>query len=120
MPLITSSIPNLINGVSQQPPALRLASQAEQVINCMPSPVEGLKKRPPMYHLAKLFSGSAGTNRPFVHLVERDGSIQYIIIIQDQNIKVCDLQGNIATVSTPDGLTSVSYTHLTLPTILLV
>ncbi len=105
MPLISSSIPNLINGVSQQPPALRLASQAEQVINCMPSPVEGLKKRPPMYHLAKLFSGSAGTNRPFVHLVERDGSIQYIIIIQDQNIKVCDLQGNIATVSTPDGLT---------------
>ena len=54
MPLISSSIPNLINGVSQQPPALRLASQAEQVINCMPSPVEGLKKRPPFYHLKKL------------------------------------------------------------------
>ena len=33
MPLVSSSIPNLINGVSQQPAALRLASQAEQVIN---------------------------------------------------------------------------------------
>ena len=108
MPLISSSIPNLINGVSQQPPALRLASQAEQVINCMPSPVEGLKKRPPMYHLAKLFSGSAGTNRPFVHLVERDGNIQYMVIIMDNSIKVCDLDGTIyetgnSKLTTPDG-----------------
>ena len=50
MPLVTKSIPNLINGVSQQPSALRLASQAEKVVNCIPSPVEGLKKRPPFYH----------------------------------------------------------------------
>ena len=54
MPLISSTIPNLINGVSQQPPALRLASQAEAVINCMASPVEGLKKRPPLEHIGKL------------------------------------------------------------------
>ena len=63
MPLISSSIPNLINGVSQQPAALRLASQCEQMVNCMPSPVEGLKKRPPAQHLAKLFAGSAGAGR---------------------------------------------------------
>ena len=50
MPLVTKSIPNLINGVSQQPSALRLASQAEKVVNCIPSSVEGLKKRPPFYH----------------------------------------------------------------------
>ena len=77
MPLISSSIPNLINGVSQQPAALRLASQAEEVINCMPSPVEGLKKRPPMQHIKKLFAGSAGTGRPFTHIVDRDGVINY-------------------------------------------
>ena len=81
MPLISSSIPNLINGVSQQPPALRLASQAEAVINCLPSPVEGLKKRPPLHHVAKLFNGSAGSKRPFIQLVERDGGISYIIIM---------------------------------------
>ena len=74
MPLISSSIPNLINGVSQQPAALRLASQAEEVINCMPSPVEGLKKRPPMQHLKKLFAGSAGSGRPFTHIVDRDAA----------------------------------------------
>ena len=59
MPLVSTTIPNLINGVSQQPAALRLASQAEAVVNCMSSPVEGFKKRPPMNHVARLFTGSA-------------------------------------------------------------
>ena len=101
MPLISSSIPNLINGVSQQPPALRLASQAEAVVNCLPSPVEGLKKRPPLHHVAKLFNGSAGSKRPFIQLVERDGGISYIIIIQDGAIKVVDLPSG--TLFTPTG-----------------
>ena len=90
MPLISSTIPNLINGVSQQPAALRLSSQAESVVNCMSSPVEGLKKRPPMNHVARLFTGSAGSTRPFTHIVDRDGNIQYLILIQDGAIKVFD------------------------------
>jgi len=110
MPLISSSIPNLINGVSQQPAALRLASQAEEVINCMPSPVEGLKKRPPMQHIKKLFAGSAGTGRPFTHIVDRDGVIRYLIFIQDNAIKVFDLDGNAQTVTTPNG---TSYLNIT-------
>ena len=103
MPLISSSIPNLINGVSQQPAALRLASQAEAVVNCLPSPVEGLRKRPPSQHIAKLFSGTAGTGRPFVHIVDRDGTIRYLVLIQDNAIKVFGLDGSVKTVATPDG-----------------
>ena len=61
MPLVSTSIPNLINGVSQQPPALRLSSQAEAVVNCVPSAVEGLKKRPPMNHIGKLYGHVAAT-----------------------------------------------------------
>jgi len=104
MPLVSSSIPNLINGVSQQPAALRLASQAESVINCMPSPVEGLKKRPPMYNVARMFAGSAGAGRPFVHIVDRDGAVRYMILIQDGAIRVFDLNGVEQTVTTPDGV----------------
>ena len=108
MPLITSAIPNLINGVSQQPPALRLASQAEEVVNCMPSPVEGLKKRPPLSHVKRLFTGSAGTHRPFVHMVSRTDDINYIVIIQDGAIKVANLDGTLKEVgnglTTPDGV----------------
>lgn len=110
MPLISSSIPNLINGVSQQPAALRLASQAEEVINCMPSPVEGLKKRPPMQHIKKLFAGSAGAGRPFTHIVDRDGVIRYLIFIQDNAIKVFDLDGNVQNVNTPNGTTYLDIT----------
>ena len=110
MPLISSSIPNLINGVSQQPAALRLASQCEQMVNCMPSPVEGLKKRPPAQHLAKLFAGSAGAGRPFTTIVDRDDTIQYLVLILDNDLKVFGLDGSVKTVATPDG---TSYLNIT-------
>jgi len=110
MPLITSSIPNLINGVSQQPPALRLASQAEEVVNCMSSPIEGLKKRPPLNNVARLFIENKSTVRPFVHMVSRTNDINYIIIIQDGAIKVANLDGTLVTPATPDG---VSYLDVT-------
>jgi hypothetical protein len=110
MPLISSSIPNLINGVSQQPAALRLASQCEQMVNCMPSPVEGLKKRPPAQHLAKLFSGSAGSVRPFTTIVDRDGTIKYLVLILDNDVKVFGLDGSVKTVAKPDG---TSYLDIT-------
>ena len=48
MPLITEQISNLINGVSQQPPSLRLASQCETQENGLVTIAEGLKKRPPL------------------------------------------------------------------------
>jgi len=110
MPLISSSIPNLINGVSQQPAALRLASQCEQMVNCMPSPVEGLKKRPPAQHVAKLFAGSAGASRPFTTIVDRDGAIQFLVLLLDNDIKVFGLDGSVKTVTTPDG---TSYLNIT-------
>ena len=110
MPLVSSSIPNLINGVSQQPAALRLASQAEQSVNAMPSPVEGLKKRPPCNHIGKLFSGTAGASRPFTHIVDRDGTIQYLVLIRAGTIGVYGLDGSTKTVATPDGLSYLSAT----------
>lgn len=104
MPLVSSTIPNLINGVSQQPAALRLASQAEVVINCMPSPVEGLKKRPAFNHLKQIFAGSAGSGRPFFTVVDRDGANRWGVLLQDQAIKVFGLDGTLKTVTTPNGV----------------
>ena len=54
MTLVSKSIPNLINGVSQQPPALRLGSQGEAQENGLSDVVDGLKKRPPTKFLKKL------------------------------------------------------------------
>ena len=103
MGLISSTIPNMINGVSQQPSALRLASQAESVVNCLSSPVEGLTKRPPFNHISKLLSGTAGTGRPFIDIVDRDGTIQYLIMIRDGAIDVFNLDGSVQTVNCPNG-----------------
>jgi hypothetical protein len=110
MALVSSTIPNLINGVSQQPAALRLASQAEAVVNCMPSPVEGLKKRPAFNYIKRLFTGTAGTGRPFFTVVDRDGANRWGILLQDQALKVFDLDGNLKTVATPNGLSYLDVT----------
>lgn len=45
MPLVSGSIPNFINGVSQQPATVRNPSQAEEQVNCVSSASRGLRKR---------------------------------------------------------------------------
>ena len=54
MSLVSSTIPNLINGVSQQPPEIRLPSQCEVQENGISSVVNGLEKRPGTEHVKKL------------------------------------------------------------------
>lgn len=54
MGLVSKNIPNLINGISQQPPALRLPTQGEVQENGLSDIVDGLKKRPPTKFLKKL------------------------------------------------------------------
>lgn len=45
MPLVSGTIPNLINGVSQQPTTVRNPSQAEAQVNCVSTASRGLRKR---------------------------------------------------------------------------
>ena len=88
MALISSSIPNLINGVSQQPPSLRLRSQAEEQINGLSSVAKGLLKRPPTQHLANLqlrgyLPLTSLKNNSFIHSMDRGDGEKYTLIIQD-------------------------------------
>ncbi len=53
--LVSDSVPSLINGVSQQPPSLRLPSQVGEQINAHSSEVDGLRKRPPLEFLQDKF-----------------------------------------------------------------
>ncbi|MDX2086035.1 MAG: hypothetical protein SFZ03_11690 [Candidatus Melainabacteria bacterium] len=101
MPLVNGSIPNLINGVSQQPAPLRLPSQCEEQINAYSSVVEGLKKRPPLEYVAKLNNLQIGN--AFIHTINRDASERYVVIITSGDLKVYDLAGTQKTVAFPDG-----------------
>ena len=102
MPLVRTSIPNLINGVSQQPSALRLPTQCEEMVNCYPTVVEGLIKRPPLEHIDEIISGDAGSS--YVHIYQRDTAEQYVIVVRNGDIDVFDMDGVAQTVNKPDGV----------------
>lgn len=54
MGLITHSVKNLINGVSQQPPSVRLDNQLEEQVNMIPDVTRGLLRRNPVDLLATI------------------------------------------------------------------
>lgn len=92
MVLVGSRTPSLIQGVSQQPDGIRLPSQAEKIDNGWGTPVDGLRKRPPTRHIAKLSAGNYGT--PLMHVINRDPEERYVITVQPDGIEVWDVDGN--------------------------
>jgi hypothetical protein len=107
--LISSSIPNLLNGVSQQADTVRLPNQFEIQENALSDVVFGLGKRPPTEHISKL-SNATNTNSK-IHIINRDSEEQYVVIITNGGIKVYDLEGVEKTVVAP----SLSYLNSTSP-----
>jgi hypothetical protein len=102
MTLITSAIPNLINGVSQQPATLRLASQAEEQINFFPSVTDGLTRRPASRTLAKI--SDTPWSDAFLHTINRDRTERYLLTIRDGVLSVNDAKtGAVKTVNAPSG-----------------
>ena len=100
--LISSSIPNLINGISQQPATLRLASQAEDQVNFLSSVAEGLTVRPPTRILAEV--DDADWSDGFVHTINRDTSERYIVVIRDDTLRVFEAETGVErTVNAPNG-----------------
>lgn len=101
MTLISKTIPNLINGVSQQPSAIRMDSQAEEQVNALSSVVEGLRRRPATQNICKVFDTPIGD--AYVHAINRDINERYIILITDGDLQVFDLEGNQKNITFPDG-----------------
>jgi hypothetical protein len=71
--------------------------------NAMPSLVDGLKKRPPSKHVGKLNTNTDTDS--FVHVINRDESERYVVVVKSGNIEVYDLDGVSQTVAHPDGET---------------
>lgn len=92
MPLVSSSIPNLINGVSQQPDIIRLPSQADIQENCSASPVEGLGKRPPTEFEFVAGEAAFATTSILPHLIDRTDSERYQILFADKGIRITNLR----------------------------
>ena len=84
MALVSSTIPNLINGVSQQPAEIRLPSQATKQENGLSSVVSGLEKRPGTEHIKKLDVSSI--SGAFIHTIQRDEDESYTLIVGGEDI----------------------------------
>lgn len=106
MPLVSSSIANLVNGVSQQPYTLRLASQAEIQENGLSTVAQGLKKRPPTKHIKKI--SEPLTSSSYIHTINRDENERYVVFMTNGDLKVYDTSGNEKTVNFPQGKSYLS------------
>ena len=120
MGLVSKSIPNLINGISQQPPSLRLSTQGEVQENGLSDVVDGLKKRPPSKFINKLirtnssWSGSSWTSTNsdsanltsantvvinpsdyFVHTYKRSAEEQYLVAVSVNETATVTKDSNI-------------------------
>lgn len=83
MALVQEQIPNLINGVSQQPTTQRLASQCEEQINYLPSEAIGCVTRPPLEHVG--VTAPWTDDNMFSHTINRDATERYkVMIASDQ------------------------------------
>lgn len=128
---VTGSIPNLVNGVSQQAPALRLPTQSESQDNYYSTIVEGLKDRPPTEHIAKILDTLPP--KVFTHIINRDINEKYLVVFdpEDGILRVFDFDGEErevfyprgfgyidgADASTLRGITVADYTFITNSTV---
>ena len=109
MAIVSKSIPNLLNGVSQQPFTMRLESQGLAQENCMSAVVEGLKRRPGSVFQATL-SETPAYGSLFIHTIDRGDDIEkYIVMVNDGAISVYDFDGNQKTVNIDDSVYSSLY-----------
>ena len=107
MPLINTAVPNLIQGVSQQPDATRFSGQCEEQENALSSVAGGLRKRPNTRHVAKLLD-TAIDKDSFVHFINRNDDEKYVLIHDGEVIRAWNIiTGAPATIN---GAGSYSYT----------
>ena len=106
MALVSSTIPNLIGGVSQQPASIRLKTQGSAQINGISDVVDGLQKRPGSEHIAKISTSSL--SGAFIHALKRDEDEAYIVVFTgtgtdvSDRIKVFNKSGVAKTVNVKD------------------
>lgn len=97
--LVSSTLPNLIGGVSQQPYSVRLPTQCEEQTNCLASLTDFLRRRPATHHIARIMDNTAGgIDDAAIHTINRDERERYIVIVINGVLRVFSLDGQEKTV----------------------
>ena len=111
MPLLVNSVPNLAQGVSQQPDNLRYPGQCDEQVNAWATVVEGLVKRPPTNYVKNVQTSSTDSDKLFTHFVKRDEQNKYAITVSLGGISAYNL--SLGT-SIPVAVTSIASAYLSL------
>lgn len=106
--LIEQSLKTLYQGVSRQPDPVRLPGQVEEANNVLLSVVTGGFESRPASRYVSEFTNISANDSPAIYAYSRDETEQYIIVINNGDLKVFDLDGVEKTVSFPDGKTYLS------------
>lgn len=109
--VVSQSIPNFLNGMSQQTPSQRGINQGQDQVNFQNNIVDGLSKRPALEYVATLDASNVFPNTTKIWNIQRDESNRYICAFYDNGVKVYDLAGNEKTVTYPDGNTYLNTTN---------
>ena len=114
MPLINTSLPNLIQGVSQQPDATRFSGQCDDQVNFMSSVVDGLTKRNGTRFVKKLFGTDAAISADsFIHFVNRSETERYVLIHDGTKFHAYNvLSGDEASINGATGGYTTANTYL--------
>lgn len=118
MALLNTSLPNLIQGVSQQPDATRFSGQCDEQINFTSSVVDGLTKRNGTRFINKLFAtDSAISADSFIHFINRSEDERYVLIHDGTKVHAYNtLSGEEATINgATGGHTPASGSYLDIP-----
>ena len=117
MPLINTSLPNLIQGVSQQPDATRFSGQCDDQVNFMSSVVDGLTKRNGTRFVKKLFgTDTAISADSFIHFINRSETERYVMIHDGTKIHAYNvLSGDEASINGVLGGIATAFSYLNIP-----
>jgi len=111
MPLLVNSVPNLAQGVSQQPDNLRFPGQCDEQVNAWATVVEGLVKRPPTNYTKKLQSTTTDVDKLFTHFVKRSEQNKYCVTVSLGGVGVINVGDGT---SIPVATTSIASSYLSL------
>ena len=114
MPLINTSLPNLIQGVSQQPDATRFSGQCDAQVNFMSSVVDGLTKRNGTRFVQRLGAADLTlSGDSFIHFINRSETERYVMMHNGTKLYVYNvLSGDEASINGATGGYTTAGTYL--------
>jgi len=87
---ITTSVSNLVGGVSQQSPKVRFVGQCEEQVNALSSVSDGLKKRQ-CTRVIRGVDGMSFKSTDLVHFVNRSETERYAVVLNSEVARAFNL-----------------------------